>query len=153
MKHVKLYENLKSLDITDLCKSNFKRTLVPYFFVIQRCNLTMLMPTLQQCSFLFFSVTPKVYLFSNGENILIRCRCHFCGPKMGHLREKCAFVASLEGIFGFQLSLTRHINVIPMLLQVSSHDFESTSLYYILSELKNTARPAQIKTNYQTFDT
>ena len=48
MKHVKLYENLKSLDITEgwnfafsllvrsyvRFKSNFKRTLVPYFFVI-----------------------------------------------------------------------------------------------------------------------
>ena len=27
------------------------------------------------------------------------------------------------------------------------------NLYYILSELKDTARPAQIKTNYQIFDT
>ena len=48
MKHVKSYENLKSLDITEgwnfafsllvrsyvRFKSNFKRTLVPYFFVI-----------------------------------------------------------------------------------------------------------------------
>jgi hypothetical protein len=25
-------------------------------------------------------------------------------------------------------------------------------LYYIWSELKNTARPAQVKTNHQTFD-
>ena len=39
-----------------------------------------------------------------------------------------------------------------LLLQVGSHDFETT-FYHILSELKNTARPAQIKTNYQTFDT
>ena len=41
-----------------------------------------------------------------------------------------------------------------LLLQVSSHDFERTfRLYYILSELKNPARPAQIKQNRQTFDT
>ena len=38
-----------------------------------------------------------------------------------------------------------------LLLQVSSHDFE-TYLYHILSELKNTARAVQIKTNRQTFD-
>ena len=28
-----------------------------------------------------------------------------------------------------------------------------TYLYYILSEMKNTSRPAQIKTSHQTFDT
>ena len=38
-----------------------------------------------------------------------------------------------------------------LLLQVSNHDFEPT--FIILSELKNTTRPAQIKTKQQTFDT
>ena len=37
-----------------------------------------------------------------------------------------------------------------LLLQVSSHDFETT---YILSELKNNAGPVQIKTKHQIFDT
>ena len=54
-----------------------------------------------QCSVLFFSVTLKVYLFSNGGKHYFDKMCHFCRPKMGHLREKCAFVVSLEGIFGF----------------------------------------------------
>ena len=40
-----------------------------------------------------------------------------------------------------------------LLMQVSSHDFEPIYLYYILSELKNTARPAPQKTNHQTFNT
>ena len=39
-----------------------------------------------------------------------------------------------------------------LLLQVGSHDFEPTYVYYFLSELKNTAGPAQIKKNHQTFD-
>ena len=38
-----------------------------------------------------------------------------------------------------------------LLLQVSSHDFKHN--YYILSELNNTARAAQIKTNHLSFDT
>ena len=114
MKHVKSYENLKSLDVKQvgilsfhplcyrMCASNLtsKGLLFHIFFVIQRCNLTMLMPTLQECCVLFFSVTPRVCCFSNGGKHFGKM-CHLCGPKMGNLREKCAFVASLEGIFGF----------------------------------------------------
>ena len=39
-----------------------------------------------------------------------------------------------------------------LLLQVSSHDFEPIFIIFCAS-LKNTARPAQIKTNHQTFGT
>ena len=39
-----------------------------------------------------------------------------------------------------------------LLLRVSSHDFEHTFIICILSEQKNTARPAQIKTKHQIYD-
>ena len=65
--------------------------------------------------------------------------------KLRYLLQKFSSLFKAEPVYE-----EGRLNVI-LLLQVSSHDFEPTLC--ILSELKNTVSPAQIKTNHQTFDT